>query len=397
MSIELNAGQSKGVDLTEQWYKSFNKPSFEIDGRAGTGKTTLAYSLIDRAGLDHQEEVLFVTFTGKAALELTKKGCRAATIHSTFYEIIDESKKDENGDIVYELGIPVKVRSFVRKKAISHKIKLIVVDEAGMVPANMREDILHFGVPVIALGDLFQLPPVFGVSAFLQEPDWTLTEIMRQALGDPIIYLSDLAANNRYIDVGTYGPKCHVINKDDMLDDMLRYVDVVICGKNDTRHKLNYYIRKNILGIGSPLPVQGDKLICRKNSWDTLSEVYEYPLVNGMVGYVKNKLTADEYDKSTGTSSITLVPEFEPRDRFEDLDVSLKYINDFSKNKNQKPEYRFDDSVKMEYGYAITGHLSQGSQYGSVLVYNEYLGGNIYSRWLYTVITRAIDFLIIAR
>lgn len=393
----MNDGQKKGVELSKKWYKSYNKPTFEIDGRAGSGKTTLVYSLIDSTGLDANDEVLFVTFTGKAALELTKKGCRAATIHSTFYEVIEETKKDKDGNIVYELGIPVKQRAFVRKKAINSNIKLIVVDEAGMVPKNMRDDILYFGIPVIALGDLYQLPPVFGESAFLAEPDWSLKEIMRQALGDPIIYLSDLAANNRFINLGSYGKRCHVINKSDIADDMFRYIDVVICGKNDTRHKLNYYIRRNIHGMTSSLPVKGDKLICRKNSWDTLSEVFGYPMVNGMVGYLKDDLQADAYNTTTATSNVTIIPEFQPNDRFEDIDISLKYITDYNKNKNSDPRYRYDESIKMEYGYAITGHLSQGSQYGSVLVYNEYLGGNIYSRWLYTVITRAINFLILAK
>jgi exodeoxyribonuclease-5 len=52
---------------------------------------------------------------------------------------------------------------------------------------------------------------------------------------------------------------------------------------------------------------------------------------------------------------------------------------------------------KFEYGYAITCHLSQGSQYNKVLVYNEYMGDReYYSKWLYTAITRAIDKLVVA-
>jgi hypothetical protein len=43
------------------------------------------------------------------------------------------------------------------------------------------------------------------------------------------------------------------------------------------------------------------------------------------------------------------------------------------------------------YGYAITAHKSQGSQWANVYVHNDYWGDN--PRWLYTASSRAIKFL----
>ncbi|MNC74584.1 RecBCD enzyme subunit RecD [compost metagenome] len=61
---------------------------------------------------------------------------------------------------------------------------------------------------------------------------------------------------------------------------------------------------------------------------------------------------------------------------------------------NQKRSYY----NRFQFAYAITAHLSQGSQYGSVLVYDEVMGSrDYYMKWLYTCITRAMHTLYIWR
>ena len=72
--IELNEDQIYASYQAEDWY--YNKPSqqiFEITGGPGTGKTTCVRYIIDKLGLK-LEEVLFVAYTGKAALILKEKG-----------------------------------------------------------------------------------------------------------------------------------------------------------------------------------------------------------------------------------------------------------------------------------------------------------------------------------
>ena len=48
------------------------------------------------------------------------------------------------------------------------------------------------------------------------------------------------------------------------------------------------------------------------------------------------------------------------------------------------------------YGYAITGHLAQGSQYNYVLVVADCMKFTDSQSWLYTAVTRAIDRVVIA-
>ena len=62
---------------------------------------------------------------------------------------------------------PKKV--FALKEKLNKKIKLIVLDEGSMVNKEIGEDLLSFQIPVIVLGDLNQLPPVFGNPIFFKK------------------------------------------------------------------------------------------------------------------------------------------------------------------------------------------------------------------------------------
>jgi hypothetical protein len=53
---------------------------------------------------------------------------------------------------------------------------------------------------------------------------------------------------------------------------------------------------------------------------------------------------------------------------------------------------------QFDYGYAITAHKAQGSEYDKVLVFEEdFPWGDEHRRWLYTAVTRAREKLIIVR
>lgn len=58
---------------------------------------------------------------------------------------------------------------FVEKKEIPD-IDLFIIDESGAVPQEMRTVIDRKGIPVIAAGDLDQLPPITGKSGYLRNP-----------------------------------------------------------------------------------------------------------------------------------------------------------------------------------------------------------------------------------
>lgn len=382
--MKLNEQQAQAIEALRKWWYNGNKQVFQISGAAGTGKTTLIRYLINEIKLEH-DEVLFTAFVGKATLAMTRNGLNAKTLHSAICYCKDEPVLDENGNVVTEYNRRVTKRVFTRRKKIDPRIRLIVVDEGSMVPAKMADWLLKFKVPIIVLGDLNQLPPVIGDSFFLKEPDVVLTQIMRQSSESPIPYFAQNVLQNgtKCLSPGLQiGNKINVLSKADITPELLKDYDVIICGTNKTRNNLNTYIRERIYGRTQEYPVIGDKLICRENDWTfSVDDVY---LINGLIGYVTD---IDLESISDYTMKIDFKPEFMDNE-FKNVTLDRIYMGLFP---NDKRFYR-SNYHKFEYGYAITCHLSQGSQYNRVLVFNESFGtAEERRKWLYTAVTRAID------
>jgi hypothetical protein len=67
---------------------------------------------------------------------------------------------------------------------------LIIVDECSTVDAAVAKDLLSYQIPVLTLGDPFQLPSIDGIEFFMNaKPDATLTEVLRQEKTSPILEL----------------------------------------------------------------------------------------------------------------------------------------------------------------------------------------------------------------
>lgn len=386
MNIEPTKQQYKTLNKSNHWYKTGYKQVFEISGGAGTGKTTIVYMLIQQLGLK-PDEVLFMAYVGKATLALARKGNFAQTIHTSIYNLVEVPLEDDNGNIRYSAGRPIMVPSFIKKESLDPKIKLLVIDEAGMVNEDIAKDILSFGLPVITLGDLNQLPPVFGDSYFLQNPDAILTEPMRQALDSPIISLAQDILNNRYLRFGQYGKNTYIIKREAITEKMLTKSDLVICGKNKTKELMNHHVRHNILGITKDRPVVGDKMICRQNNWKIPPLDGNIYLINGLIGYVTD-VDLESFNKRS--IKMDFRPEFMDSHKFNNIEIDYKYLM----NPTDKT-YRFLN--KFEYAYAITCHVAQGSEANHVFVYNESMGDREYMKaWLYTAVTRAKEGLILS-
>ncbi len=387
MSFELNPQQNEALKEAYKWFRKKNNQVFEISGPAGSGKTSIVYELIKKLGLAH-EEVLFMAYVGKATMALALKGNFAKTIHSTIYKLEHVPKLDEDNNPIMNNGRVVTRLSFVKRKSLPSNIKLLVIDEGSMIDKTIAEDILSFNIPILVLGDLDQLPPVFGDSYFLRRPDVVLTQVMRQSEGHPIIYLSQRAKKGIPIEYGKYG-NCHVIKHSELTDKLMVQSDIIICGRNKTRQKINDHFRKEISGVTKKLPVYGDKLVCRKNNWN-LSIDDNIFLINGMIGYVEN-VHMDTYNKNS--ICIDFRPEFLTDKVFYKIPIDLESL--FAPL--TEPDKRTYTN-KFQFGRAITCHLSQGSQYDSVLVFREKLGIESYQRkWDYTAITRAVNELILCK
>src|SRR5262249_29290736 len=228
-------------------------------------------------------EVLFAAFTGKAALVVRRKGCRdASTIHSLIYRA---RERDEEKPL-FELWHDSPVAD----------AKLIVIDECSMVDEELGRDLLSFGTPVLVLGDPAQLPPVQGGGFFTaQQPDAMLTEVHRQAFGDPIIRLSMEVRAGRALEPGSYG-LTEVVRRADFAPQRALDTDQILVGRNATRRAFNARMRQR-RGRTDPLPVADDKLVCLRNN-------RRKGLLNGGLWIVKERRV-----RRTTTVHLRLIPE----------------------------------------------------------------------------------------
>ena len=382
MGIELNNGQLILVQNLINWYKRGDSQIYVYSGPAGSGKTTVALYALELMGIS-LSNVVAVALSGKAVNVLANSGLPAQTIHSLIYTPSIVVCKDENGIPITKPDGSYKTKpTFVLKERLPENIKIIVVDELSMVSDEIMSDILSFGIPVIGMGDINQLPPIFGISSYMLRPNYFLTQIMRQAENNPIIKISQDILHNRPFVLGEYGSS-RIIRKVPMKENLIHDYDIILCARNTTRDYLNDTIRMDLQGKTRE-PYLGDKVICRQNNRDRV--ICGRFLSNGTVGYIdyidrpsitKNKITVD------------FSPEYNSSETFCNLDIDRQYIKmDYLDRK----EYGMSSYEKFEYAYAITTHLSQGSQYQRVLYFDEPFGGgqDVIKKLRYTAITRAI-------
>lgn len=366
--------QVAALKAVEDWFRAENSAQiFRLFGYAGTGKTTLALAIAATIrALVKQDEgtakdaVLFAAFTGKAALVMQGKGCRgASTIHSLIYTL------DE--DVV---GPPKFVLNEDSKLADA---KLLIVDECSMVGAELAHDVLQFGVKVLVLGDPAQLPPVQDAGFFTNgEPDVMLSEVHRQAAGNPIIRLSMDIRAGVPLDYGDHGA-CKVVRwtKDAVSPEDVLGADQLLVGRNLTRVRMNERIRK-LKKLERETPLVGEKLVCLRND-RSLS------LFNGGLWRVV-KL------RKFNPAAVHMV--IEPEDAGEAVrSIEVKVHPAFFDGTDKELTWeQLKETQQLTFGYALTVHKAQGSQWKNVILFDESRAfRDDARRWLYTGITRAAE------
>ena len=396
--MELNEKQKNGLTLALQRYKNKEKYTV-IAGYAGAGKSTLVRFIIEELKTYGVKEtdVCFACFTGKAAQVLLKKGNKnVITLHKLLYK-----------------SIPKESGGFVRIPNPSIPYKIVVVDEVSMAPKTLMDLLFKHNVYVICLGDPFQLSPVDKKedNHLLDAPHIFLDEIMRQAQESEIIQLSMAIRENRPIEA-FQGKEVQILNKEELNTGMLTWADQILVATNATRVSINTQMRK-LLNFGEQ-PQDGDKIICLRNYWDCFSD-NEEPLVNGTIGILKNSFLTKRYlpriVKSTdGLSHIDLIMGDFISDSgmyFHSLEMDKKMIDtgEFSLDwktvyqLNRNPKTRDIPPLEFTYGYAITCHKAQGSEWDKVLVIEEKFPFDKieHARWLYTAVTRSSEKLVLVR
>jgi len=393
-SIILTPKQEEGLKIAIRRFLDGEKYTV-ISGYAGTGKSTLVKFITHSLpGIDPNEDVVYATYTGKAAQVLISKGNQnAMTLHRLLYE-----------------SIPRPDGSFLRKPKCEIDYKVVIVDEVSMAPREMIELLFnHLGIYIICLGDPFQLPPINKDqdNGLLESPHIFLDQVMRQAMDSEIIRLTMNIREGKSIN-NFSGKEAIILDQKDLNTGMLLWADQVLCGTNKTRVDVNTEIR-NLLGRGDN-PEDGDKVICLRNYWENWNENGDY-LVNGIIGTLNDTYSSfNVVPYYYGGQRVDVIySDFVSEDGFSygNLQMDKKQILTGERTLDSKTIYRLTRSkryaslVPMEftYGYAITCHKAQGSEWNKVLVIEEGFpfDKEEHARWLYTAATRAVSKLVIVR
>ncbi|WVW37803.1 Dda-like ATP dependent DNA helicase [Aeromonas phage Gekk3-15] len=395
--ITLNGGQGSAVQSLQEWWDAIQKvrqkygkhaiiadymrPYFVIAGLAGTGKTTIVKYGVRAIGL-HPHKCVFIAPTGKAASRLRAKGnAGAMTLHSFAYLCLGEFEDERTGE-----DQPV----FIERGSLDFVPDLVVLDEGSMVSARDRETLVSFNIPLVVLGDHGQLDPVNAVAGFDLEngSDVKLEEIERQGADSNIIRAAMFVRQGYQLPERDY-PDMKVIRGYPSTEKFVEFagldgVSQILCGRNETRRSINSEVRA-ALGFTAPLPKKGEKIVCTFNQRNHGVMNGELYIVDGF----PEKPTMEEY-------------------RGDDHDVW--FIPLVSTDDGRKVRARFNPKCFLaevdsdehkealkhaggwDWGYAITVHKSQGSEWDNVLLVDESMSGNK-AKWRYTGITRAALYL----
>lgn len=402
MTLTWSPGQEKALAAISAWLKDPNgKQTFYLAGHAGTGKTAcLQHALADVKGT-----ILYGAFTGRAASVMRRAGLpTATTIHKLIYSpagdppspaaieklrmevkrlyAINEPGARATADRMAEQlaraeqdGKRTGPRFTLNLNSDLRSAKLCVIDECSFVDARIGADLESFGTKILVVGDPAQLPPIYGAGYFTsREPDAYLHEIHRQELDSPILYLADLARRGERLPYGKHGD-CEVLRSGDpSLEHRVLKADIVIVGRNRTRHASNAKIRRLLGHPHEAPPVAGERVICLRND-------HELGFLNG-TQWIVDRCVPD-LDRMTAHFDLTSTDD---GTRVE-CDSWLHHFFAREEELKNLERRKFNE---VDAAYCVTGHKAQGGSWENVIVFDESAAfGRDADRWRYTSITRA--------
>lgn len=369
--IDFNDQQKAAIAKAVKWFKDWQDYKhrdqiFFLAGFAGTGKTSVAMEIAEKCAPIHR--VVFIAPTGKAASRLRQKGCRTAkTLHQFLYNVRGE---DEDGDPI-----------FIGKGALEESPILVVMDEASMVGQYDNDQLKSHGIAILALGDTGQLRPVKAPAVYTKgREDVLLTQIERNA--GNIVRASMFVREGKRLPPREYDDFCVRIGRPTD-EDLLAHANEqgqVLCARNATRVDYNTRIRK-MLGYTNHVPEIGEKVVCLFNQ-------HGHGFMNGEQGIVQGYADIKDYEKEDNQS-----PDL--------MYLNIKSLTD-GKNKTVKfnplsfdkdPDVRAAAAKAVggfDFGWALTIHKAQGSEWDNILLVEETIPGGDYAELMYTGITRAI-------
>jgi exodeoxyribonuclease-5 len=359
--LDWSLDQRLALDTISEWLKG-PAQILTFGGLAGTGKTTLIREVVREVS-----NVAVVAYTGKAVSVLRRKGIREArTLHWLMYQFVGEN---EDKDPIFRRRASLQRGNAY--EGYQPAPALVIVDEASMIDERMHRDLEALATKILYVGDHGQLQPIGYDPGLMRDPNIRLEQIHRQAEGSQIItYAHNLRQGNDPFDWTRPEPGDELQITNRWPDDIHTY-DAVLVGYNGTRHYLNKIIRE-AKGHKSLLPEPGETLMCLANN-------SRLGIFNGMQVVVKS---CEQTDKETAYLRFL---DDENYDRH--IAIYLPQLG--SSEKFQREEHVRESYGLFDWGYVLTCHKSQGSQWDRVCVIEGDIRNWNVARWRYTAATRA--------
>ncbi len=388
-----------------------------------TGKSTVT-GVFARQAQTARLLVAYIAFTGRASSVL------ARSLKNAGVDFTLKTRKDEEDDaltavaasIHFDMNLtdresgpafcgtihrlvykPVinerdELLGWTKRTKLDRDYDLIVVDEASMVGDEVLRDLRGFGVPIIAVGDHGQLPPVRASGDLMQNPDLRLEKIHRQAEGSPIIALSrHIRDGGRISTFKIKDPRVVVRSRRDVAAVLKDACDLpalnvgVLCWTNKQRIALNGVARQT-RGFKGP-PQQGEVLMCLRNKapvYNGMRGVLDRPsnpghqpwLLDVVVGFPEEGI--DPAMKSLCAAQFNREGVFASVEELAARGIRVKTMS--------------DAGLFFDFGYALTVHKSQGSQFAHAIVMLDMPESySDFARWGYTAVTRGQERLTVLR
>lgn len=371
----LSPDQKLAIDEVMAWMSTKEKRK-TLGGFAGTGKTTIISHLLKTMkGMS----IRVCAPTGKAAAVLKNKGVNACTLHKLVYQ-------PENHCLIHGLVSPVESKLGRSKARVCDKCNrpvktkwvkvpiiradLVIVDESSMLNQSMVEDVEALVTKILYVGDHGQLEPIGRDPGIMWEPAIRLEQIHRQAEHSGIIQLAHHMRRGSRPQLWRPGEMegARVAQVSKLTPRALDQFDVILCGYNKTRKDVNASLR-HLRGFRDSLPEEGERIICLQNDSDL-------GFYNGLLVTVVCR--RESYER----------PRYDLVDEVgnEFFDV---YVDPDQFEAEKKLEYCPKGIGLFDFGYCLTVHKAQGSEWDKVAVIEQIARSWDPARWRYTAATRA--------
>lgn len=355
-----------------------------LDSPGGCGKTH-AIRAVCNVLLHSNVQYIVGTYTGRASAQVAREGIDSvSTLHSMMMNPII----DDDGNLIYFEDLP--------DSEVAEKIgSVLICDEASMIPSAMYNRLKKicddFNIQFILVGDSAQLEPIEpdkskGFNCMDQKGEHLkLTHNFRQQEGSDIAALAmHLREENsiplKKADDLRIVPKANVRNLDFHKKNKF---DAIICGTHKTRRKMNNLVRQ-ARGFHEQVADIGEIIVCKRND-----VVGGKKLNNGELYKVEARFESPIrgcYDYMVSCLDKDMKVKIRVPDKAwsEEEQISRKMLGDYVQN--------------FQFGYCLTCHSMQGSQVSSLLFIDENVSFFLdQQRWRYTGISRAKDYLVVAR